>query len=212
LKKTENINFLTHFIGVIATIFATVLLSYAARTDPVTFTVAIIYGSCSILLFTASALYHFMKKEENEKSVWRTIDHMSIYLMIAGTYTPICILVFNNAWGITIISIQWGLALAGFLSEIFWHRRPRWLGTVLYEAMGCVVLVAIVPLINGMPVSLLLLLVSGGLFYSIGAIIYALKKPDPLPGIFGFHEIFHTLILIANGFLFVMIYKIILSA
>lgn len=129
--------------------------------------------------------------------------------MIAGTYTPICALVFNNVWGITIISVQWGLAIAGFLSEMFWIRRPRWLSTGLYLAMGWVVFSAIVPLVKGLSSSSLILFVLGGIAYSAGALIYALKKPNPIPGIYGFHEIFHTLVVVANGLYFVMIYKII---
>jgi hemolysin III len=188
---------------------ATILLAYTARKDPLSLAVAIIYGACSTLLFTASTLYHLNKKEENERSVWRTIDHMSIYIMIAGTYTPICALVFNNVWGITIVSVQWGLAIAGFLSEMFWIRRPRWLSTGLYLAMGWVVFSAIVPLVKGLSCSSLVLFGSGGFAYSVGALIYVLKKPNPIPGIYGFHEIFHTLVLVANSLYFVMIYKII---
>jgi hemolysin III len=209
LKKTETVNFLTHFAGAILMASGTVVLAYTARKEPLSLAVAIIYGACSTLLFTASALYHCNKKEENERSIWRTIDHMSIYIMIAGTYTPICALVFSNAWGVTIVSVQWGLATAGFLSEMFWIRRPRWLSTGLYLAMGWVVCSAIVPLVKGLSGSLLVLLVSGGIAYSTGALIYALKKPNPIPGVYGFHEIFHSLVLIANAIYFVMIYRII---
>jgi hemolysin III len=209
LKKNEKVNFLTHLFGAVAMAAATVLLTYSARTNLVAFAVALIYGCSSTILFTASTLYHFKKKEENEKSIWRTIDHMSIYIMIAGTYTPICILVFSSTWGITIVSIQWGLAIAGFLSEMFWKKRPRWISTLIYLSMGWVVVTAIMPLIHGLTPNLLTLLVLAGISYSSGAIIYALKKPNPLPGLFGFHEIFHTLVLLANGFLFVMIYNII---
>jgi hemolysin III len=209
LKKTETVNFLTHFVGAVVMASATIILAYTARKDPLSLAVAVIYGACSTLLFTASTLYHLNKKEENERSIWRTIDHMSIYIMIAGTYTPICALVFNNVWGITIVSIQWGLALSGFLSEMFWRKRPRWLSTLLYLSMGCVVLAAIAPVIQGMSTPLLILLASGGVAYISGAIIYATKKPNPIPGIYGFHEIFHTLVLVANSLYFVMIYKII---
>jgi hemolysin III len=211
LKKTETVNFLTHFVGAILMASATIFLAYTARKESLSLAVAIIYGACSTLLFTASALYHLNKKEENERSVWRTIDHMSIYIMIAGTYTPICALVFNNVWGITIASVQWGLAIVGFLSEMFWIRRPRWLSTGLYMAMGWVVVSAILPLVKGLSCSSLVLLVSGGIIYSTGALIYALKKPNPLPGIYGFHEIFHTMVFVANAIYFVMIFKIIIG-
>ena len=211
LKKTEKVNFLTHLFGAVAMVIATIVLAYKARTDLFSLAVVIVYGACATLLFTASTLYHLKKKDDDERSVWRTIDHMSIYIMIAGTYTPLCAFVFNNVWGITIASIQWGLALAGFLSEMFWRKRPRWLSTLLYLSMGCVVLAAIVPVFEGLSGSLFVLLASGGIAYISGAIIYALKKPNPAPGIFGFHEIFHTLVLIANGIYFVMIYKIVIG-
>lgn len=187
---------------------ATIPLVYSAREDAMKITVAIIYGCCSILLFTASTLYHFKKKEENERSVWRTIDHISIYIMIAGTYTPICAIVFRNAWGVSIISIQWGLALAGLISELFWRKRPRWISTILYLSMGWVAVTAIGPLIQNLSSGLLTLFGLAAITYSSGAIIYALKKPNPIPGILGHHEIFHILVLIANGFFLVIIYNV----
>lgn len=190
-------------------VLATAVLVYSAWGSAAKIAAALVYGASSVLLFSASSLYHIMKKSENERSIWRTVDHMSIYILIAGTYTPICLLALGGILGISILCIQWGLALAGFVSELFWKKRPRWISTVLYLVMGWVAIGAIVPLTKIMSFYLLSLLFGAGIIYSIGAVIYALKKPDPFPGVFGFHEIFHFLVLLANGTFCLMIYNII---
>jgi hemolysin III len=211
MKKSEMVNVFSHISGVLLMCIATVILIYTARSKPVFVVSVIIYGISSIVLFSASALYHFKKKQENEKSIWRKIDHISIYLMIAGTYTPLCIMAISGVWSITILSIQWGLALSGLLFEFLPIKKPRWLTTGIYLLMGWIVVAAIVPIYRSVDQLSFTLLVAGGFVYSVGALVYAVKKPNLIPVILGFHEIFHFMILLANGIFIVMIYNIMIQ-
>lgn len=211
MEKNETVNMYSHLTGAILMSIITALLIYVAREKWAYIIVVTIYGMSTILLFSASALYHFNKKVENSKSAWRVFDHISIYLMIAGTYTPICFFSMSKPWWITIVSVQWGLALAGFCFELFRINAPRWLTTSIYLVMGWVAIVAVVPIYKGIELNAFLLLVTGAVLYSSGAIIYAIKRPNPFPGVLGFHEIFHVLVLLANGTFALMIYKILVT-
>lgn len=210
MKKAETVSMYSHLAGAIIMSIITIFLIYTARENRTHIAVVTIYGLSTVLLFSASALYHLNKKVENGRSLWRVFDHISIYLMIAGTYTPICFFSMSKVWWITILSIQWGLALAGFCFELFRVRAPRWVTTSIYLIMGWVAIAAVVPIYRGIELSAFMLLTVGAGLYSTGAIIYAVKKPNPFPGVFGFHEIFHVLVLLANGSFAFMIYKILI--
>ncbi len=187
----------------------TVLLIHVGRGDLLSVATSIIYGLSVTLLFSASALYHYKKKEENEKSIWRTLDHISIFFMIAGTYTPVVSLVMNGAWRISILSVQWGLVVLGLILKLIWLRSPRWLTTAIYLTMGWIAVIALKPLYDSTSLSTVLILLGGGILYSLGAVIYAVKKPNPVPGFFGFHEIFHLFVLAATIVHFILVYRIV---
>jgi hemolysin III len=211
MKKEETVNMASHLAGAIGMFFATTILIIKTHVHGPSLWVVIIYALSTILLFSASAMYHFNKKMENEKSVWRAIDHISIYIMIAGTYTPICFLSLKMGWWVTILSIQWGLAILGSCFELFRLTVPRWVNSVIYLLMGWIAIVAIVPIYREITTGAFMLLMSGGIVYSIGAVVYASKKPDPFPGVLGFHEIFHFLVLLANGLFMATVYTILIS-
>lgn len=156
--------------------------------------VSLIYGLSGIFLFSASFMYHAKKQMENDKTIWRKLDHTAIFFLIAGTYTPLCLLYLDGKmrWGILIA--QWSLVVLGTLFKFLFINAPRVLGTIVYLLMGWLVLVPIVTLVKIMPRTAFVFLVAGGLSYTIGAIIYACKKPNPWPGFFGFHEIFHLFV------------------
>ncbi len=156
--------------------------------------VSIIYGLSGIFLFSASFLYHSKKQMENDKTIWRKLDHTAIFFLIAGTYTPLCFLYLEGKmkWGILIA--QWSLVMLGTLFKFLFINAPRVFGTIVYLVMGWLVLVPMVSLVKNMPRVALIFLVAGGLSYTIGAVIYACKRPNPRPGFFGFHEIFHLFI------------------
>jgi hemolysin III len=150
----------------------------------------------SLLLFGNSALYHRFNWKPSTKKILKRIDHANIFLLIAGSYTPITVLCLPHAKATLLLSLIWGGAGLGILFRVFWIGAPRWLYVPLYLAMGWGAIAYIVDFFNANAVMMTLILV-GGLLYSIGAVIYGLKRPNPFPGKFGFHEIFHTLTLLA---------------
>jgi hemolysin III len=125
----------------------------------------------------------------------KRLDHAMIFALIAGTYTPFCLIVLGNAWGISLLSVVWSLAGAGMLLTIAWPHAPRWLGVSLYVALGWIALVAAWEIPQHLTSTELSLLVLGGLLYTAGGIVYALRRPNPSPRYFGFHEVFHALVI-----------------
>ncbi len=155
----------------------------------------LIFGLSLILLYSASATYHLLRLDEKGNLILRRIDHMMIYLLIAGTYTPICLVALRGAWGWGLLSVIGGLAVAGVILTLFVINTPRWVTVSIYITMGWMALAAIVPLVKALPVGGMVGIVLGGVFYTVGAVVYARKKPDPFPGVFGFHEIWHLFVM-----------------
>ena len=205
----DPISGLTHFIGIILSVIGTIAL--LTRNDGM-FTVYhtasfFIFGFSMTLLYTISTLYHWLPLSENKLIIFRKIDHIMIFVFIAASYTPVCLITLRESWGWVILGIVWGLTLAGFFLKLFWLKASRFLYTSIYLLMGWIIIAAILPLSKVMPSQGLLWLALGGVFYSAGAVIYAIKKPDPLPNVFGFHEIFHLFIMAGSFSIFWMIYK-----
>ena len=170
-----------------------------------------VYGASLVLLYTASSLYHLLPLSKQGRKIFRTLDHTMIYMLIAGTYTPLCLVPLRGGWGWSIFGVVWGLAFAGIFLSIFWLAAPRWLSTAIYLLMGWVCIVAIYPIVTLLTAEGLFWLVSGGLFYTVGAIIYTLKKPNPWPGRFGFHEIWHLFVLAGSACHFMLMYRYVLK-
>ncbi len=201
-------NGFTHFLGIIFGIAALVLL-LTRKTLPFTTSHAVsfsIFGSAMILLYTFSTLYHWLNVKESTLEVLRKIDHIMIFIFIAATYTPICLVTLGGGWGWSMFGTVWGLTVAGFVLKIFWLNAPRWLYTAIYLMMGWVIIIGIWPLAQSLAFGGLMWLVAGGVFYTIGAVIYGTKKPNPWPGIFGFHEIFHLFVLAGSASHFCLMY------
>jgi len=118
-----------------------------------------------------------------------------IFVLIAGTYTPFCLLAASDAWGLSLLVIVWSIASVGIVLKLVWPDAPRWLGVGLYMATGWIALVAATELADWFALVPLLLLGGGGLLYSAGGVIYALRRPDPFPNVFGYHEVFHLLVI-----------------
>ena len=194
IPNSEKISAYSHAATVPIMAVGTVILLVISSGNTAAQIVSSVYGLSAIFLFSASFLYHSNKQTENDKSVWRKLDHSAIFFLIAGTYTPICFIYLDGKmkWGILIA--QWSLVLFGTVFKLFFINAPRLIGTLIYLLMGWIVLIPISTLFKTMEPASFTLLVAGGISYTIGAVIYALKKPDPLPGFFGFHEIFHMFI------------------
>ncbi len=155
-----------------------------------------VFFASSLLLFGVSALYHRIDWSPKVKRVFKRFDHANIFLLIAGTYTPLSVLALPSPQSVILLSIVWGGALLGIGFRVFWVGAPRWLYVPLYVLLGWAAMMYIVDLFAAAPASMVLVLV-GGLFYTVGALFYALKRPNPVPGVFGFHELFHSCTLLA---------------
>ncbi len=196
-KLKEPFSGLSHLAGAFLSIAAlSVLVTLASLQATAWHVVSFsIYGTSMILLYTASALYHLLPLSERGSQVLRILDHVMIFMLIAGTYTPICLVPLRGGWGWSIFGVVWGLAVAGVFISLFWIHAPRWVTTGIYLLMGWVCIVAIYPIVTSLTPEGIFWLVAGGLFYSVGAVVYALKKPNPWPPHFGFHEIWHLFVL-----------------
>lgn len=157
---------------------------------------AVVYGLSLFALFSISALYHRPRWGPRPYTLMRRLDHAAIFLLIAGTYTPVCLLV-PDAGGTTLLAVVWGAALAGVVFAVAWPRAPKWLNAILYVALGWAVIPLLPALARALGPGALALLAGGGVIYSIGALIYALRRPDPFPRVFGYHEVFHALVIVA---------------
>jgi len=155
----------------------------------------LVFGITLILMFTASAVYHWLILSEDGIRQLKRIDHIAIFAVIAGTYTPFCLISLQGTLGWWLFGVIWGIALLGIAMKIFWLHAPRFLSTVFYLAMGWACAIAIDPLSEALSEPALFWLVTGGVCYSIGAVIYALKWPNPWPEHFGFHEIWHLFVI-----------------
>lgn len=155
-----------------------------------------VFMATSMLLFGNSALYHRFNWKPRTLAVLKRIDHANILLLIAGTYTPLAVLALPTPQTILLLSIVWGGALLGILFRVFWIHAPRWLYVALYLALGWAAVMYLGDLLAA-NVAMMVLVVVGGLLYTAGAIVYALKRPNPWPGHFGFHEIFHVCTVLA---------------
>lgn len=208
LKLREPANGFTHFLGILmaAACTAALLTRESIRLTSLHQISFAVFGSGMILLFTFSTLYHWLPVEGKKLELLRKIDHIMIFVYIAACYTPVCLITLNGPWGWWIFGSVWGITLFGFFLKIFWLNAPRLLYTSIYLAMGWLIVIALYPLLKRMPIHGLIWMAIGGACYSVGAVIYAFKKPDPWPGRFGFHEIFHLFILMGSFSHFLMMY------
>ncbi len=168
-----------------------------------------IYGASMIGLYTASTLYHCVNAGEAGRIALRKYDHTSIYLLIAGTFTPLCLVPLRGPWGFAILGVIWALAIVGITQSILWIMAPRWVTVALALFMGWIAVVPVYPLSRALPPQGLFWLVFGGVLYTVGGILYAVKWPGRNNPLFGCHEIFHVFILLGSIAHFILIYRII---
>lgn len=203
---------LSHLTGALLSALGLTLLVTCAALYASVWHVAsfAVYGAAMVLLYTSSGLYHALRLSERGTRRMRRLDHIMIYLLIAGTYTPVCLVPLRGPWGFGLLATVWTLALAGIVCKLFWLEAPRWLSTALYLGLGWLALVAVYPLVKGLPWGGLAWLGLGGLCYSLGAVVYAIKRPDPWPGRFGFHEIWHLMVMAGSFCHFWLMYAYVL--
>jgi len=174
---------------------AGIVLIVLAQAAPAKWASAV-FMATSMLLFGASAVYHRFNWGPKAKAVLKRIDHANIFLLIAGTYTPIAVLALPPEKGLLLLSLVWTGALIGILFRVFWIGAPRWLYVALYLVLGWAAVMYIVDLFQA-NAAMMTLVIVGGVLYTLGAVVYAMKRPNPWPGHFGFHEIFHVCTVLA---------------
>ncbi|HLR61296.1 MAG TPA: hemolysin III family protein [Lentibacillus sp.] len=209
----EPINSLTHLFGAIlslAGLVALVIKASATADSALAIIAVIMFGVSMILLYSASATYHMVIARDHVVAFLRRVDHSMIFVLIAGTYTPICLISLEGMTGWILFSVINALALTGVIFKLVWFHAPRWLSTALYVAMGWIIIFfssALFSIIGG---GGMLMLLIGGVFYTVGAFIYWLKPKFLSFKHLGFHEIFHVFILFGSLFHFICIYGYVL--
>jgi hemolysin III len=203
-------NGFTHFIPAVFSVVGLVLLldKALAYMDPYRIVSYTVFGVGLFLLYLMSTLYHWLPLNEKKVRLLRRLDHMMIFVLIAATYTPLCLISLRGGWGWSLLGVVWTFAFVGIFIKIFWMNASRWVSTSIYLIMGWIAVFAIWPMLNVLNTSELLLLLAGGMFYSVGAVIYALKKPVIVSGFLGFHEIFHVFVALGSFAHFLVIYSI----
>lgn len=194
-----------HLGGAILTIFATALLLAVAGDDTGKRIALLVYGACAEVLFAMSALYHIGTWQPNVRAVLRRLDHANIFLLIAGTYTPIAYAVLSGGWSLGVLTAIWVLSLAGVVVAASAIPLPRWVSVGLYVVTGWVALAALPQIVARVGLGGVLVLLLGGVLYTLGALAYATRKPNPWPRVFGYHEVFHLATLAANAAFFAFI-------
>lgn len=201
---------ITHFIGMILAVIASypLLIKAAQEPNPIYVIAMSIYAASLILLYGASTTYHTFDISEKANTVLKKIDHMMISVLIAGSYTPVCLLVLKGKTGIILLSIVWALAITGILIKAFWIFCPKWVSSVLYIGMGWTCVLAFSQIINTLSPAAFGWLLAGGIIYTVGGIIYALKLPifNNKHKNFGSHEIFHLFVMGGSICHFIVMY------
>lgn len=201
---------LTHFIALLGALTASVPLLFKAAAEPDRIHLAsmAIFIVSMILLYTASTVYHTLNISERINKRLRKLDHMMIYALIAGTYTPVCLIVLGNTSGYRLLALVWGIALAGMTINLLWITCPKWFSSLIYIAMGWVCVLALKQIIAALSPAAFGWLLAGGIIYTAGGVIYALKIPlfNRKFRYFGSHELFHLFVMGGSLCHYVMMY------
>ena len=196
---------LSHLVGAALSIAGLVVLLVVTSGRPWHVTGVAIYGASLILLYVASTLCHSVQCGPKHAERLDRFDHVAIFLLIAGTYTPLCLVPLRGPWGWTILAVEWVLAAIGILAVVSGWVRREWPRVIVYVAMSWIAIVAVIPLSRVLPLQALAWMLAGGIIYTSGAVIYALDRPRLWPGRFGSHDLWHVFVLAGSACHFVMI-------
>lgn len=203
---------ITHFIGMMMAMFAATPLMIRAARQPDTVHLAAlgIFIGSMVLLYAASTLYHTLDLSPRINKKLKKIDHMMIFVLIAGSYTPICMIALPPEMGYRLLALVWGIAFAGIIVKLFWVTCPKWFSSMLYIGMGWICVLAFTQILNGLSKAAFGWLLAGGVIYTIGGIIYAMKLPvfNAKHRNFGSHEVFHLFVMGGSVCHFVVMYLI----
>ncbi|SEN03386.1 PAQR family membrane homeostasis protein TrhA [Lihuaxuella thermophila] len=210
LKMKEPASTWTHFIPFLAGIVGLVFLILESVNNPAKLVIMTIFGVSVILLYGASSLYHWIRTTPEKELILRKIDHMAIFILIAGTYTPVLYYGLAGAWKWVMLIAVWLLSFIGMAIKIWFIDLPRSVSTIFYLALGWIAVIPFAKLVQTLPVEAIILMIAGGVAYTIGGIIYATKILDLIPNKFGFHEVFHIFVSLGTLLHFFMIFHYIM--
>lgn len=193
-KMKEPANTWTHFVPFLAGIVGLVFLIIESWHNASKLITMSVFGVSIILLYGASTIYHWIRTTPSKELILRKLDHMAIFVLIAGTYTPILYYGLEGAWRWAMLISVWVLSAIGIAMKIWFMHLPRSVSTVFYVALGWLAVIPFYKLIENLPLQAIMLMISGGVAYTVGGIIYGTKKLDFFPNKFGFHEIFHLFV------------------
>lgn len=198
LKMREPVNAWTHLVTLLAAVVGLVFLIVLSRSSSSKLITMTIYGVSVITLYGASTVYHWARTVPRKVMILKKIDHVAIYLLIAGSYTPVFYYSLEGAWRIAMLISIWVLTLVGIMLKVWFINLPRYVSTAFYVAMGWIAVIPLAKMVTSLPTGALVLMFVGGVAYTIGAVIYATKWLNFFPNRFGFHEIFHIFITIGS--------------
>ena len=205
----DPISALTHLASAAAALIgmaALLLLSEKTTARIISLT---IYGASLVLLFLASGTYHAVRSTPEVVQIFRKIDHAAIYLLIAGSYTPFCMIAFSGFWKWGLLAIIWALAGTGIVIKVFTVQAPRWVTAGVYVAMGWLSVLALREMLAALSTGTILWLFTGGVIYTLGALVYVTKKMEIIPGVFGFHEVWHIFVTLGAAAHFIAVMTLI---
>ncbi|MCU0487891.1 MAG: hemolysin III family protein [Anaerolineales bacterium] len=207
-KFRDPVSGFTHLGAAFAALAGLTALAVLSRSDLGKLVSLVIYGLSLTLMFSASAAYHLPKANPAAIQALRRMDHAAIYLLIAGTYTPICLYYFNGFWRWGLLAIVWAFAVIGILVKMFVMNAPRWVSAGVYLVMGWLAILGIGEIVKQMPAGAIFWLALGGLLFSAGAVVYITKILNFRPGIFGFHEVWHIFVILGClcHFILILVY------
>lgn len=202
---------LTHFIAMMMAIIASVplLLKAGLSSGPLCFVAMAVFMCSMVLLYAASTTYHTLNLSDKALKIFRKIDHMMIFVLIAGSYTPVCLITLGGKLGYTLLTVVWGIALFGIILKACWVTCPKWFSSLIYISMGWVCLGVFGTLWNVLPHAAFLWLLIGGIFYTVGGVIYALKIKifNGKYAYFGAHELFHVFVMFGSICHFIFMFR-----
>ena len=211
-KIREPFNGLSHLISAIVAIIGGIPLLIASWSGPEKIISAVVYLSSLVAMFLASGVYHLARVKPNALARLRKLDHSAIFLLIAGTYTPFCLIAFTGFWRWGFLAIIWVIAILGILVKVFFPGVPRWLHTATYVVMGWLCMLAAPQMPSALPSSTIVWLIVGGIIYTFGAIVYATRIFNFIPGKFGFHEVWHIFVILGAASHFAAVVTVIVHS